>query len=57
MVSFTKIYLTALTADEAGTTLVEYGIAVTLAVVVGTVGLLALAGAINGNIDGAIAEM
>ncbi len=39
-----------LTRDERGVTLVEYGIAVALAVAVGTVGLIALATEINSQI-------
>jgi pilus assembly protein Flp/PilA len=40
-----------------GATLVEYGIAITLAVGVGTVALLALSGAISANMDTATAVM
>lgn len=37
--------------DEDGATLVEYGIAITLAVVVGTTALIGLAGNIEDNMD------
>ncbi len=40
-----------LARDERGATLVEYGVAVVLAVIVGTGGLIALAGNIDGNMD------
>jgi Flp pilus assembly pilin Flp len=57
MISFTKSYLTALAADEDGATLVEYGIAILLAIAVGSVALLALTGAINTNINATTAIM
>ena len=43
--------------DEKGATLVEYGIAITLAVIVGTAGLITLAGAVDGQMDSATAVM
>ncbi len=43
--------------DELGATLVEYGVAIVLAIVVGTAGLLGLAGSIEGNLDRASNEM
>jgi pilus assembly protein Flp/PilA len=39
--------------DEKGVTLVEYGIALVLAVVVGTTALVGLANDIDGRMDGA----
>ena len=46
-----------LARDERGATLVEYGIAVVLAVIVGTGGLIALAGQVNGNLETADTAM
>ncbi|MCE6960724.1 hypothetical protein LAZ40_16990 [Cereibacter sphaeroides] len=43
--------------DEEGVTLVEYGIAVVLAIVVGTGSLIALSGKINGQLTAADAAM
>ncbi|MCE6951399.1 hypothetical protein LAZ29_10695 [Cereibacter sphaeroides] len=43
--------------DEEGVTLVEYGIAVVLAIVVGTGALMTLGGAVEGNLDEATAVM
>jgi Flp pilus assembly pilin Flp len=43
--------------DERGATLVEYGIAVVLAVVVGTTGLITLAGQVDSNMDQSTAAM
>ena len=43
--------------DESGATLVEYGIAITLAIVVGGALLTQLAGAINTNIGDAAGAM
>ena len=43
--------------NDSGATLVEYGIALVLAVIVGTVGLIAMAGQINGNLDAAATEI
>ena len=40
-----------------GATLVEYGIAISLAVAVGTVALIALGNAISGEMDAATAAM
>ena len=42
-----------LARDERGATLVEYGVAVVLAVVVGTGALIALAGEVNNNMTAA----
>ena len=39
--------------DEKGATLVEYGVAVVLAVVVGTGGLIFMANQVNNNMDSA----
>ena len=41
--------------DDAGVTLVEYGIALTLAVVVGTLALTTLAGGVTGEMGQATA--
>lgn len=43
--------------SESGATLVEYGIAVVLAVIVGTGGLILMADQVNGNMGGAEAAM
>ncbi len=43
--------------DERGATLVEYGIAVVLAVIVGTGGLITLAGQVNNNMGTAQSAM
>ena len=43
--------------DERGATLVEYGVAVVLAVVVGTGGLIALGNQVNNNMATADAAM
>ena len=43
--------------DERGVTMIEYGIAIVLAVVVGTAGLLALGAQIDGNMKSAATEM
>ena len=43
--------------DERGATLVEYGIAVVLAVIVGTVGLVGLGNQVNNNMGTADAAM
>ena len=43
--------------DERGATLVEYGIAVVLAVIVGTVGLIGLGNQVNNNMGTADAAM
>jgi pilus assembly protein Flp/PilA len=43
--------------SDEGATLVEYGIAITLAVGVGTVALVALSGAISANMNDATAIM
>ena len=44
-------------SDESGATLVEYGIAIVLAVVVGTTGLIALGNQVNSNMTEASDEM
>jgi pilus assembly protein Flp/PilA len=49
--------LRAFRKEDDGVTLVEYGIAVTLAVAVGGGALLALSGAINGKLGQATALM
>ncbi|MFD1156588.1 Flp family type IVb pilin [Roseovarius aestuarii] len=46
-----------LVVDESGVTLVEYGIALSLALLVGTVALTALGGNITGAINAAAALM
>ena len=43
--------------DEKGATLVEYGVAVVLAVIVGTGGLIAMANQVNGNMTAAEGAM
>jgi pilus assembly protein Flp/PilA len=43
--------------DDKGATLVEYGVAVVLAVVVGTGGLLVMANQVDGNMGAAQAAM
>lgn len=43
--------------SESGATLVEYGIAVVLAVIVGTGGLIAMANQVNNNMGSANAAM
>ena len=43
--------------DERGATLVEYGIAVVLAVIVGTGGLILMANQVNNNMDTAQGAM
>lgn len=43
--------------DERGATLVEYGVAVVLAVIVGTGGLIVLSDQIDGNLTDAQASM
>ena len=43
--------------DERGATLVEYGIAVIVAVIVGTTGLIAMGSQIDGNMNTAATEM
>lgn len=43
--------------NERGATLVEYGIALVVAVVVGTAGLLSLGQQINGNMTATATEM
>ncbi len=53
---FSKIFA-KLRRDTSGATLVEYGIALVLAVIVGTAGLITLAGTINGNLEEASASM
>ena len=43
--------------NEAGATMIEYGIAIVLAVLVGTAGLLALGAQVDGNMTTAAAEI
>lgn len=43
--------------NECGATMVEYGIAILVAVVVGTSGLLLLGQQVNGNMTSAATEM
>ena len=43
--------------SESGATLVEYGIAVVLAVIVGTGGLILMANQVNGNMETATGSM
>ncbi len=52
-----KVTLAALRRDEEGVTLVEYGIAITLAVLVGTGALATLGGDINTELGAASAVM
>ena len=56
---FTKVrsFLTRFRRDEEGVTLVEYGIAIVLAVTVGTGALLTLAGNVNSNLGEASTAM
>ncbi len=46
-----------LRSDEKGVTLVEYGIAIVLAIVVGTTALMALSAQINTNLGDAVTAM
>ena len=55
MKNFLKKTFARLMKDEKGVTLVEYGIALTLAVAVGTVGLGALGTAVDTQMDDATA--
>ena len=50
-------FLAKLSSNESGATLVEYGIAVVLALTVGTAGLIGLATQINSNMTTAANEM
>lgn len=43
--------------DERGATLVEYGVAVIVAVLVGTAGLIGMGTQIDGNMNAAATEM
>lgn len=56
---FTKVrsFLTRFHRDEEGVTLVEYGIAVVLAVMVGTGALITLADSVNTNLGEATDAM
>lgn len=56
---FTKVrsFLTRFHRDEKGVTLVEYGIALTLAVAVGTVALSNLSTAVSGKMNAATTAM
>lgn len=51
MINFVKKALVKFRDSESGATLVEYGIAIVLAVVVGTGALVGLAGAIGDTMD------
>ncbi len=53
MINLVKKALVKFRDSESGATLVEYGIAILLAVVVGTGALVSLAGAISDNMDSA----
>lgn len=55
MTNFLKKTFARLVKDEKGVTLVEYGIALVLAVTVGTVALSNLADGVTGRMDGATA--
>jgi pilus assembly protein Flp/PilA len=57
MFNYIKLNMQALTRDETGATLVEYGIAIVLAVGVGTIALLALTGAVSGSLNDTTAIM
>ena len=46
-----------LSRDERGATLVEYGVAVVVAVLVGTAGLIGVGTQIDGNMNAAATEM
>ena len=47
----------SLASDEEGVTLVEYGVALTLAVALGGPAILVLAGTINGSVNAAANQM
>ena len=57
MFNFFNLNLRSLVSDESGATLVEYGIAIVLAVGVGTFALLALTGAVSGSLNDTSAIM
>ena len=46
-----------LSRDERGATLVEYGVAVVVAVLVGTAGLIGMGTQIDGNMNAAATDM
>lgn len=52
-----KSLMSRFARDEKGATLVEYGIAVVLAVVVGTGGLITMANQVDNNMDSAQTAM
>lgn len=52
-----KKWISKWATDESGATLVEYGIAILVAVIVGSVGLVSLANQINGNLNSAANEL
>ena len=56
MIRVMKLKLKQVARCDAGATLVEYGIAISLAVAVGIAGLTALGAAINGNMGEAEAH-
>lgn len=55
LMKFTQISKFA--RNEAGATMVEYGVAVVLAVLVGTSGLVLLGNQVNNNLNAAATEM
>ena len=57
MRSTLKSLMARFSRDEKGATLVEYGVAVVLAVVVGTGGLLFMANQVDGNMGAAQSAM
>ena len=56
---FTKVtsFLSRFRRDEEGVTLVEYGVAIVLAIAVGTGALITLSGQINTNMTSATTAM
>ncbi|MEX0302987.1 MAG: Flp family type IVb pilin [Leisingera sp.] len=57
MTAYLKKMLSRLRRDERGVTLVEYGIAIALAVTLGTAGLATLSGEVGGALTAAGNEM
>jgi Flp pilus assembly pilin Flp len=49
--------ISKLSTDERGATMVEYGIAVVVAVLVGTAGLITMANQIDNNMNAAATQM
>ena len=57
MFNASKLFLSRFRRDEDGATLVEYGIALTLAILVGGTALTALAGNVSGSMTAAGAAL